>query len=62
MQNENILSDFEVTEIKDNKFNVYGDNGSFYWLVHGKRLDLDVEPNKKDIIIKGDGPYLYKGN
>ena len=42
-----------------NTFTVYGDNGRFNWLVHGKRGDLTVEPNKDDVTILGDGPYKY---
>jgi len=48
-----------VSEIQDNKFTVYGSNGKFYWIVYGKRASIDVEPFKKDVIVKGDGPYKY---
>jgi hypothetical protein len=46
-------------EVEDGKFKVYGENSKFYWTVYGKRYDIDVEPDKGSIEIKGDGPYLY---
>jgi len=46
-------------EVENNKFKVYGDNTKFYWTVYGKRYDIDVEPNKNEVFIKGEGPYLY---
>jgi hypothetical protein len=27
--------------------------------VFGKRLDIDVEPNKEDVIVDGNGPYKW---
>jgi len=44
------------------KFKVYSDNiGKFHWMVYGKRKDciFDIEPNKEDIIVYGNGPYMY---
>jgi hypothetical protein len=52
----NILNSSEVI---DNKFTVYGENCKFHWIVYGKRLDIEVEPNKSETEIKGQGPYLY---
>lgn len=52
----NILN---VSEIIDNKFTVYGENGKFYWNVIGKRLEIVTEPLKTDVEVKGQGPYLY---
>ena len=49
----------EVSEIENNKFTVYGNNGSFYWYVYGKRNDILVEPNKSSIVVNGDGPYKW---
>jgi hypothetical protein len=46
-------------EVENGKFKVYGENAKFYWLVQGKRYDIEVEPDKGSIEIKGDGPYLY---
>ena len=46
-------------EVENNKFRVYGENSRFHWIVYGKRFDIEVEPNKSDVNVKGDGPYLY---
>ena len=48
-----------ATEVSANKFLVHGVNGAFYWTVYGQRLSFIVEPNKKDVEIKGDGPYKW---
>jgi hypothetical protein len=45
--------------VENNKFNVYGDNCFFFWTVYGKRFDIDVEPIKTQVTVKGDGPYLH---
>ncbi len=50
---------YNFDEVKNNSFTVYGENGQFHWLVIGKRFDIDVEPFKKDVIVKGAGPYLW---
>ena len=34
-------------------------NSNFYWIVHGKRNDIIVEPNKKEVIVEGSGPYRW---
>jgi hypothetical protein len=47
------------SEVEQNKFRVYGTNTKFHWLVHGKRRDIDVEPDKDTVDVKGSGPYLY---
>jgi hypothetical protein len=31
----------------------------FDWTVFAKRNDINVEPYKKDVSVKGDGPYKY---
>ena len=46
-------------EVENGKFKVYGENTKFYWTVYGKRYDIEVEPDKGSIEIKGNGPYLY---
>ena len=48
-----------VSRVKDNKFTVYGENCEFFWTVFGKRLSFEIEPNKKDVVVKGDGPYKW---
>ena len=58
---ENSLEDviLKCSRVLNNKFNVYGKNCSFFWLVYGKRLALDVEPYKINLNVKGDGPYTW---
>jgi hypothetical protein len=55
------VKSFSASEVDTatNTFTVHGENGRFNWLVHGKRSDLTVEPNKDDVTILGDGPYKY---
>jgi len=48
-----------ASEIEENTFTVYGENSKFYWLVHGKRCNIEVEPSKNDVIVKGTGPYKW---
>ena len=50
---------YSAGEIINNRFTVYGGNGCFYWMVTGRRGNIIVEPNKSDIIVKGDGPYRW---
>jgi hypothetical protein len=52
---------FSASEVDtaSNTFTVHGENGRFNWLVHGKRGDVTVEPNKADVTVRGDGPYKY---
>ena len=50
---------YTTTEISNNSFDVYGENGKFYWFVFGKRADIDVEVNKNIVNVKGNGPYLW---
>ena len=49
----------ETSEVVDGKFTVYGQNSSFYWLVHALRKTIEVEPEKDKYVLKGDGPYTY---
>ena len=53
------INTLNSSEVIDNKFTVYGDNCKFFWVVYGKRLDINVEVNKSETVVKGDGPYLY---
>ena len=49
-----------TSSVKDNKFTVYASkNVRFYWLVHGKRSSINIEPSKNSTIVKGDGPYKW---
>jgi hypothetical protein len=58
---ENAEENFNLkcSRVVNNKFNVYGKNCSFFWLVYGKRLPIEVEPYKKNTNVKGDGPYTW---
>jgi hypothetical protein len=47
------------SEVENNTFKVYGENAKFHWVVYGSRQEVNVEPNKADVNVKGDGPYLY---
>jgi hypothetical protein len=53
------IKTYNTEKVIDNKFTVYGPNGEFYWMVHGKRLEFDVEPLKENTHVKGDGPYKW---
>jgi hypothetical protein len=50
---------YQVSEVVNNRFSVYGENGGFYWIVHGKRGEVAVEPDKDSIVVCGSGPYLW---
>jgi hypothetical protein len=54
---ENIV--YRTSRVKDNAFTVHGKNGSFYWIVYGQRVKVDVEPKKSEVQVSGDGPYKY---
>jgi hypothetical protein len=56
---KNKIISLNVSEMISNSFSVYGENSKFYWVVYGKRFDIDVEPIKTNVNVKGDGPYLY---
>jgi len=57
--NNNNINLYGSSEVVNNEFTVYGPNGSFYWHLYGKRFDIEVEPNKNNVIVKGDGPYKW---
>jgi hypothetical protein len=54
-----VVKTLNVSKVKDNTFTVYGENCEFFWTVFGKRISFEVEPNKTDVIVKGDGPYKW---
>jgi hypothetical protein len=49
----------EVSEVQHGAFVVYGPPGRFFWHVYGKRSSLEVEPLRKDVEVKGSGPYRW---
>jgi hypothetical protein len=50
---------YRVTEVIDGKFVVFGPPGKFFWHVYGKRVDIEVEPRKSNVTVKGSGPYKW---
>jgi len=58
-----------ATDVIDGKFTVYrlpllgkdtlSKKCRFDWMVMAKRGDINAEPYKKDVVVKGDGPYKY---
>jgi hypothetical protein len=50
---------YEVGEVNDNRFQVFGENGSFYWVVFAERNSLEVEPSQNSVNILGYGPYTF---
>jgi hypothetical protein len=47
------------TEVENNEFKVYGENCKFWWTVFGSRSNIEIEPYKNLVNIKGDGPYKW---
>jgi hypothetical protein len=50
---------YSATKVKDGKFKIYGPKGKVSWVVFGSRGNIEVEPLKSSVNIKGDGPYKY---
>jgi hypothetical protein len=48
----------QSSDVCNNEFVVYG-KGKFNWLVQGSRGNVDVEPLKKNVEVKGQGPYKW---
>ena len=40
-------------------FKVFGKPGAFFWHVYGKRHNINVEPLKASVDVKGTGPYKW---
>jgi hypothetical protein len=53
------IKQYNFTELQNNTFSVYGENGKFNWSIIGKRHDIVIEPLKTDVIVNGEGPYLW---
>lgn len=49
----------ETSRVEKGQFTVYAESGSYFWTVYGKRLTIDVEPSKEEVVVKGDGPYTW---
>jgi hypothetical protein len=50
---------YSPSEVENNKFEVYGESGSFFWVVYGKRESIQTEPLKSQTTLCGDGPYKW---
>jgi hypothetical protein len=53
------IKTYNSSKVVDGKFTVYGENGEFFWTVYGERQKINVEPLKKDVTVKGNGPYRW---
>lgn len=50
----------QTSDVVNDRFTVYGPPGSaFFWLVHGRRSHVDVEPRKDTVTVCGTGPYTW---
>jgi hypothetical protein len=56
---DGVIRTYNFSEVENNQFQVYGENGKFHWSVMGKRQDIVVEPLKADVTVCGEGPYLW---
>jgi len=57
--NGKLCKQLHTSEVNNNCFTVYGENSKFYWLVHGKISDIQTEPFKENVNVKGYGPYKW---
>jgi hypothetical protein len=56
----NIIPTLACSRVKNGKFCVYGNRPcAFDYLVFGKRCDINVEPLKTAVTVKGSGPYTW---
>ena len=58
INDNNIFYTSEVDE-EHGTFRVFGNPGSFFWHVYGKRQTIEVEPLKAQVNLKGSGPYMW---
>jgi hypothetical protein len=56
---DGVIRTYNFSEVDNNQFTVYGENGTFHWSAMGKRCDIVVEPNKSQAKVFGKGPYLW---
>ena len=56
---EGVIRIYNFSDVENNRFKVFGENGKFHWSAMGKRHDIVVEPLKTDITVFGQGPYLW---
>ena len=59
-----------ATRVKKGKFKVFKQTNQnvnktnciscyFHYLVFAKRLSIEIEPKKADVVVKGNGPYTW---
>ena len=51
-----------VSDVESGRFEVFTDSFKgveFFWVVYGKRFDIDVEPYKDSVNVHGSGPYRW---
>ena len=53
------ISTYNVTEVENGIFRVYGPPGKFHWHVYGERAPIEVEPLKSSVEVNGTGPYKW---
>jgi hypothetical protein len=53
------INQLYTSEVENNSFTVYGENCKFFWLVQGNRFNIEVEPLKNSVQVKGNGPYKW---
>jgi hypothetical protein len=50
---------YYASEVEDNYFDVVGDNGRFFWIVHGQRHAVQTDVDKASFKLEGSGPYQW---
>jgi hypothetical protein len=63
-EEEFFIPSLAVTRVTLGKFKVYKTSrntfpSTFDYLVFGKRVDIEVEPEKSKVVVKGQGPYTW---
>jgi hypothetical protein len=54
------LKPLHSSDVENGKFKVFGENDrKFFWTVYGTRKNIDVEIEKSEYTLCGDGPYTY---
>ena len=48
-----------TSQVEQGRFTVSGDSGPFYWMVYGTRNTITVEPERDQVVVRGEGPYTY---
>jgi hypothetical protein len=56
---QSIIPNYAASDVIDSHFTVYGEPGRFNWIVYGKRDEIEVEPLKSTVEVKGNGPYRW---